>query len=73
MPTIVKNYKSLAPPPGHKVIDSDVMEGDKYLFTFRYAYLPIFKFDLNEMAKELLKLRPSLKDKKIELWINYES
>ena len=44
-----------------KILYFDVYRKGKFLYQFKYKWHPIFPLDLNDVANELLKLRPSFK------------
>jgi len=53
-----------------KTLFIDIMTGggDKYIFTLRYRYCPAFKIDIADIYNKVLEARPSLKNKKIDLY-----
>lgn len=58
------------PPTGQRVLLVDVMLHDRFVFTLRYQYCPLFKLDLKDMYSKVIEKRPSLKGKPIELFID---
>ncbi len=55
---------------GKKVLFVDVMLHDRFIFTLRYQYCPLFKLDLQDVYSKVIEKRPSLKGKPIELWLD---
>ena len=53
-----------------KTLFIDVMHKDRFVCTFRYRYSPLFKLDINDIARKFLASRPSLKGKQLELYLN---
>lgn len=58
------------PPTGYKVLFVDVMLNERFVFTLRYQYCPLFKLDLEDVYSKVIEKRPSLKGKPIEMWLN---
>ena len=53
-----------------KVLFVDVMLHDRFIFTLRYQYCPLFKLDLQDVYSKVIEKRPSLKGKPIEIWLD---
>lgn len=53
-----------------KTMFIDVMHNGRFVCTFRYRYSPLFKLDINDIARKLLASRPSLKGKQLELYLD---
>lgn len=49
------------------IIIFDVMCGDRFIMQFTYKWCPAFKLDLEEITREIVKKRPTLKNKKLIL------
>ena len=43
---------------------------DRFIFTLRYQYCPLFKLDLQDVYSKVIEKRPSLKGKPIEIWLD---
>lgn len=63
MQTVISHHAS------QKVIYVDVMVNDRFIFTLRYEYCPLFKIDLKDIHDKVIEKRPTLKNKKIEFYI----
>ena len=61
---------STTPTTGKKVLFVDVMLHDRFIFTLRYQYCPLFKLDLHYVYSKVIEKRPSLKGKPIEIWLD---
>lgn len=61
---------STTPTTGEKVLFVDVMLHDRFIFTLRYQYCPLFKLDLQDVYSKVIEKRPSLKGKPIEIWLD---
>ena len=46
------------------------MEGGRFLFTHRFRWCPPCKVSPDEIVRDILRQRPSLKNRKIELYID---
>lgn len=57
-------------PNGMKTLFVDVMLKERFVFTLRYRYCPLFRLDLEDVAKEVVKRRPSLKGKPFQMWFD---
>ena len=55
---------------GYKTLFVDVMLNDRFVFTLRYRYCPLFRINLEDVAKAVVEKRPSLKGKPFQLWID---
>lgn len=53
-----------------KTLFVDVKLGDRFVFTMRYKYCPLFKLDLADLHKKILEKRPSLTGKQISIFID---
>ena len=54
-----------------RILFVDVMEGGRFLFTHRFRWCPLFKVSPDEIVRDVLRQRPSLKNRKIELYIDH--
>lgn len=54
---------------GTRTLLVNVMLKERYVFTLRYRYFPLFRLDLEDVAKEVIKKRPSLKEKPFQMWL----
>lgn len=61
---------STTPTTGKKVLFVDVMLHDRFIFTLRYQYCPLFKLDLQDVYSKVIEKRHSLKGKPIEIWLD---
>lgn len=57
-------------PIPQKTLFVDVMNEGRFIFTLRYKYCPLFKIDLNDIYEKVLEKRPTLRNDKIELYID---
>lgn len=53
-----------------KTMFVDVMCKGRFLFTFRYRYCPAFKVDMQDVYEKILQSRPSLRGKRLELFVD---
>ena len=51
-----------------KTIFLDIMLAGRFVFTLRYRYCPVFPLDLADISAEVIKKRPTLKDKPFEIY-----
>lgn len=63
------NYRSITS-NGYKVLFVDIILNDRFVFTLRYQYCPLFKLDLEDVYAKVIEKRPSLKGKPIEMFLN---
>lgn len=61
---------STYPSTGKKVLFVDVMLNDRFIFTLRYQYCPLFKLNLQDVYSKIIEKRPSLKGKPIEICLD---
>ena len=43
---------------------------EKFVFTLKYKFCPLFKLKLEDIVEKVFEARPSLKGKPIELYID---
>lgn len=46
----------------------DVMSEGRFIMQFKYRWCPAFKLNIDDVVKEILAKRPTLKGKSIELY-----
>ena len=55
---------------GSKTIYIDIMKDERFIFTLKYKYCPLFKIDIGDIYNEVVKKRPTLKNTKFEIYID---
>ena len=59
-----------APHTSQKTLFVDVMLHEKFVFTLKYKFCPLFKLKIEDIVEKVFEARPSLKGKPIELYID---
>ena len=62
--------KRTTPPTANKTLFVDVMKDDRFVFTLRYEYCPLFKIDMNDIYEKIIERHPILRNRRIELYID---
>ena len=62
--------RRFTPPTAKKVLFADVMLNDRFVFTLRYEYCPLYKLDALDIYDKVIEKRPSLKDKPIQIFLD---
>jgi hypothetical protein len=62
--------KRTTPLTANKILFVDVMKDDRFVFTLRYEYCPLFKIDMNDIYEKIIEKHPTLRNKRIELYID---
>lgn len=53
-----------------KVLFVDVMLHDRFVFTLRYSYCPLFKLDIDDVHSKVIEKRPTLKGKPFKMFFD---
>ncbi len=53
-----------------KVLFIDVMLHDRFVFTLKYSYCPLFKIDLDDVYSKVIEQKPTLKGKPFEIYVD---